>query len=55
MVFAEFHIPILQLAYISHSLIIRVYDIHYLASKTNIFPLVGLLIGNETKMAAATG
>lgn len=55
MVFAEFHImhSVLQLAYVSHP-VITVYDIHYISSKTNTLHHVGLLISNETKMAAAT-
>lgn len=57
MVFAEFHImySVLQLAYVSHTPVIIVYDIHYISSKTNTLYHVGLLISNETKMAAATG
>lgn len=57
MVFAEFHImySALQLAYVSHTPVIIVYDIHYISSKTNTLYHVGLLISNETKMAAATG
>ena len=46
---------ILQLAYVSHSPVVIVYDMHYISSKTNTLHNVGLLISNETKMEAATG
>lgn len=55
MVFADFHIAVLQLAYVSHSPVVIVYDMHYISSKTNTLHHVGLLISNETKMEAATG
>lgn len=53
-VFADFHIAVLQLAYVNHSPVVIVYDMHYTSSKTKIHH-VGLLISNETKMEAATG